>query len=94
MGSEQRIDARVLHLAENRDSLRGKFEHSDRHMGILENIGAAQTPFDRLSCLLGGQSPDRKSSSYWQRDLALLVNAELGRKLWCIEDVQVQQISG
>ena len=63
-------------------------------MGILENICITKASFNRLPGLLRGQPHDRKSSSHRQRDLALLVHAELGGKLWCVEDVQVQQVSG
>jgi hypothetical protein len=87
VGSEQRVHAGVLHLAEDSDPLRGEFEDGDRDVRVLENVCVPKASFDHLSrlarqsALMTERVPATGNVTFPCSSTRSLVG-----EFWCVED--------
>ena len=83
-----------LHFAGDGRALRGVFGDEDGHVGLEQEIAAAEFVLDSACRLIGVESAQFDAADHGEIGEAVLSYADVGGKLRRIEDLDIEQIAG
>ena len=77
-----------------RGALRGVLGDEDRHVGFEEEVTAAELVLDGAGRLICVEAAQLDASDHGKIGEAVLGNTDVGGKLGCIEDLDIEQVAG